>query len=168
MDIRTKRLVLRRAKPSDAPDLWDVFCRPEAMQYWSELPHATPERTQEMVDGLIALEADAPYFVIEYQGRAIGTAGYWQSNEIGFILHPRVWGQGIGSEMLDALLPLGFGHCGFDTIVADVDPRNAASIGLLTSKGFVEMGRATRTLQIGDTWVDSVYFNLARANWETP
>ena len=165
VQITTDRLLLRRAKPEDVAPLWDVFRRPEAMKYWSELPHMTPERTTQLVEGMMALEADAAYFTVQFEGQAVGTAGFWEGNEIGFILHPRVWGQGIGGELLDALVPHGFQVCGFADIMADVDPHNAASIGLLQSRGFREIGRAERTIQLGDVWVDSVYFNLSRTDW---
>ena len=163
--ITTDRLLLRAARPDDVDPLWDVFRRPEAMKYWSTLPHATRSQTTELVEGMIAHAADAPYFVVQYQEQAIGTAGFWSGNEVGFILHPQVWGQGIGGELLDALIPHGFEVCDFTHILADVDPDNAASIGLLQSRGFQEIGRAERTLQLGDVWVDSVYFSLAQEDW---
>ena len=166
VEITTERLLLRRARAEDAALLWDVFRRPDAMRYWSELPHLTPDRTMKLVEGMMALAPDAPYFLVEHEGRPVGTAGFWQGHEVGFILHPDVWGKGLGSELLDALLGHGFTFCGFDAIMADVDPGNAASIGLLTSKGFTEIGRAERTIQLGDTWVDSVYFGLTHTTWE--
>lgn len=163
--IQTERLLLRRARAEDVSALWDVFRRPEAMRYWSDLAHATPARTTQLVEGMMALEPNAPYFTVEHEGRAVGTAGFWQGSEVGYILHPDVWGKGLGSELLVALVRHGFEVCGFDSITADVDPDNAASIAMLTRAGFSEIGRAKRTLQIGDTWVDSVYFGLTAKAW---
>ena len=40
---------------------------------------------------------------------------------------------------------------------AEVDPRNTASLRLLTRLGFVETGRAERTMQWRDEWCDSIY-----------
>jgi RimJ/RimL family protein N-acetyltransferase len=47
-----------------------------------------------------------------------------------------------------------------------VDPRNAASIALLTRLGFRETGRAERTLLWRDEWCDSTYFALSRQDAE--
>jgi RimJ/RimL family protein N-acetyltransferase len=49
---------------------------------------------------------------------------------------------------------------GLTRIAADVDPRNAASIGLLTRLGFVRKGEAKATVKVGDEWMDSLYFEL--------
>ena len=163
MEIRTERLVLRPARAGDAAALWRVFSDPEAMRYWSTLPHADPEETRALVEGLQAQPEGHPYFVVDAGGTAIGTAGFWQGSEVGFLLRPDHWGRGLGGELLDALIAHGFGPCGFARIDADVDPRNDASIGLLESRGFRETGRAERTIQLGDVWADSVYFSLERS-----
>jgi [ribosomal protein S5]-alanine N-acetyltransferase len=45
-------------------------------------------------------------------------------------------------------------------IDADVDPRNKASLRLLQGLGFDEVGRASRTWNIGGEWCGSVYLRL--------
>lgn len=161
--IETERLMLRGAEVADAAQLFDVFGRADVMQYWSSAPHATVQETEGLVDGIAKIADQNRYFVIDHQGRAVGTAGFWDGNEIGFILHPDLWRQGYGSEILGALIQHGFEVLGFDEIVADVDPRNTASIGLLTKLGFEETGQAERTIQIGEDWFDSIYFARRRS-----
>lgn len=53
----------------------------------------------------------------------------------------------------------------YPSITADTDPRNAASIGLLHSLGFVENGYAKNTVQLGDECCDSQYWKLERQRW---
>lgn len=53
----------------------------------------------------------------------------------------------------------------YPSISADVDPRNAASRGILTRTGFVEIGLVERTDFIGGEWVDSVYLQCNREAW---
>ena len=67
------------------------------------------------------------------------------------------------SEALEAVLPV-FLH-DFEILVADVDPRNEASIAVLKKFGFVETGRRERTLQVGEEWVDSLDLCLTREAW---
>ena len=55
-----------------------------------------------------------------------------------------------------------FANYPIDQIIADVDPRNAGSLAVLTRLGFVETGRAERTFLVGETWCDSVYLALQR------
>lgn len=53
----------------------------------------------------------------------------------------------------------------YPSISADVDPRNAASRGILTRTGFVEVGLVERTDFIGGEWVDSIYLQCNREAW---
>lgn len=47
-------------------------------------------------------------------------------------------------------------------VIADVDPRNEGSIGILRKFGFEETGREKRTFETHLGWCDSVYFELRR------
>ena len=163
MELRTPRLKLRRARPDDLADLHRVLSDPAAMRYWSSPPHASVEETRAWLASMIA---DGPPesddFVVEQDGRVIGKAGCWRLPEVGFILHPDVWGQGLAREALEAVIGHLFATYEVPAITADVDPRNAASLRLLTKLGFVETGRARGTFEIGGEIVDSIYLALSR------
>ena len=133
------------------------------MRYWSTPPHATLEETREWVANVAAAPAgESDDYVIELDGRLIGKAGCWRLPEIGYILGPDHWGKGYAHEAMTAVIAHLFIARGLDRIVADVDPRNAASIGLLLRLGFTETHRAKGTWQVGDELCDSVYFALPR------
>jgi ribosomal-protein-alanine N-acetyltransferase len=163
MTIVTERLILRAAKQADLLDLFAIFSDPRAMQYWSTAPHETPERTQENLERLIAsADRQLTYFVIEMDQRAIGTAGMHKIGEVGFLLHPDYWRQGIVSEAMNAIIPYLFSVTDHARLTADADPRNEASVGILKSLGFEETHSAERTFCINGEWSDSVYFALQR------
>ena len=166
--IRTARLVLRRVRPEeDFAGMHAVLCNPEAMAYWSTPPHETAAQTR---DWLAAMAATGPDegddFIIEYQGRAIGKAGFYRFPDIGYIIEPELWGQGIVAEALAPLIARAFTLYGQERLTADVDPRNTASIRLLEKLGFAETHRAERTWQIAGQWCDSVYFALSQEDWQ--
>ncbi len=161
--LKTERLILRAAVQNDLMDLYAIFSDRRAMRYWSTAPHDSPERTQQNLDRLIAsAEKQLTYFVIEMDGRAIGTAGMHKEDEVGFLLHPDYWRQGIVTEAMNAIIRHLFETTSHAQLTADADPRNAASIGMLKSLGFTETGRAERTFCINGEWSDSVYFALPR------
>lgn len=161
--IRTPRLRLRRARMSDLDDLFAVFSDPRAMRYWDTPPHADIAPTRRWLAAMMALPPGASDdFVIERDGRVIGKAGCWRIAEIGFILHPDHWRQGIATEALAAILPHVFATLAVDALTADVDPRNAAALALLARLGFAETHRARNTILVGDEWCDSVYLRLPR------
>ncbi|WP_260926355.1 GNAT family N-acetyltransferase [Novosphingobium sp. 9] len=166
--ITTSRLVLRPALGDDLDDLHAVFAHPEAMRYWSRLPHTKMDETRDWLAGMIALPAQqGEDFVIEHEGRAIGKAGFWRFPELGFILHPAFWAQGLMREALEAVLARGFAKHRLPHATADVDPRNMACLGLLTRLGFQETGRAQGTWQVGEEWCDSVYLQLDAATFQS-
>lgn len=161
--ITTKRLMLRRARMEDLDDLHQVFSHPAAMRYWDSPPYQSVDQTRRLLTQMVAAPpGESDDFVIEHEGRAIGKAGCWCLDELGFILHPGHWGRGLAHEALSAVIPHNFASLPIDRIKADVDPRNGASLRLLARLGFVETGRAARTIQVGDEWCDSVYLELPR------
>ena len=161
--IRTERLLLRRARAGDLDDIHAVLSDPRAMRYWSTPPHETIDQTRQWLDDMIAAPAEiSDEFVVEFAGGVVGKIGCWQLPEIGFILHPRVWGRGIAGEALRAVVPWIFGRHALPAITADVDPRNAASLALLARAGFRETGRAERTWLVAGEWCDSIYLELRR------
>ena len=133
------------------------------MRYWSSPPHPDKATTQENLDRLIASGTDPlVYVVIERDGRVIGVAGMHKSCEVGFLIHPDHWRQGIARETMEALIPHLFAVTEVERLTADADPRNAASVGLLTALGFHETHRAENTFFIDGEWSDSVCFALER------
>lgn len=144
-------------------DLYAIYSDPRAMRYWSTAPHDSPERTQENLDRMMAAAREKlTYFVIEFDGHAIGTAGGHENDEIGFLLHSDCWRKGIMTEAMQTIIPHLFKVTEHAQLTADADPNNAGSIGILTSLGFHETHRARNTFCIEGVWSDSVYFALQR------
>jgi RimJ/RimL family protein N-acetyltransferase len=164
--IETARLRLRRPRVSDLDDLHALLSDPRVMRYWSTPEHETPEQTTEWLAGMMdPTQADSDDFLVEHQGRIVGKAGAWRLPEVGFLIHPDLWGKGLAREAMTAAISYLFAQHGIDSLTAEVDPRNSASIGLLIRLGFMETHRAERTMQWRDEWCDSVYFALKREDW---
>lgn len=161
--IQTPRLLLRRARMDDLDDMHRILANAVAMRYWSTPPHGDIEQTRAWLGAMIDASPDeSDDFIVEHGGRVIGKAGCWRLPEIGYILHPDYWGQGLAREALGAAIIHVFATSPVTALTADVDPRNAASLRLLERLGFRETHRAERTMQIGDEWCDSVYLSLPR------
>ena len=166
MELKTARLILRPARTDDLEAMHDVLSNVEATRWWSAPPHATPDQTRIWLDSMIEAPVDASDdFIVERDGRLIGKAGFWRLPEIGYILHPDAWGQGLATEALTAVIDHVFATRGVETLTADVDPENVASIRLLEKLGFEKTGEARATFLIGDQWKDSLYYGLSRLRW---
>lgn len=163
MTLQTERLTLRGARQSDLMDLYEVFSDQKAMRYWSTPPHPNPASTQKNLDRLIAnARSKLTHFVIEKDGQAIGTAGLHNDDEIGFLLHPDYWRQGIIAEAMGAIIPYLFDKTETEQLTADADLRNAASVAALKSLGFEETHRKEKACCGDGEHSDSVYFALPR------
>lgn len=163
MEIRTARLLLRQAVRSDLAAIHAIMSSPEAMRYWSTLPHESMAVTEPWFEQqFFSGNPDRDEWVVELDGRVVGNIGIWNMPEFGFILHPDAWGRGIATEAARAFIDYAFASHLLDNITADVDPDNAASLNLLRKLGFNETSRAERTFLIGGKWFDSVYLSLPR------
>jgi [ribosomal protein S5]-alanine N-acetyltransferase len=159
-EIRTERLLLRRARYDDAVAMHRIMSDPLAMRYWSNPPHKTLDETQRWMASMVEADpAKSDDFVVTLEGELIGKFGAWKLPEFGFLIHPAQWGQGYASEAMAAFIQHRRDR-GATELTADVDPRNLASIMLLIRHGFMEIGRATGTWQVGDELCDSIYYRL--------
>ncbi len=132
----------------------------QAMRYWSSLPHATLAETERWIESMIMVDrAISDDFIVTLDGALIGKLGAWKLPEVGFLIAPAHWGKGYASEGLAAFIE----HrraLGSAELIADVDPRNLASLKLLERHGFAETGRAAGTWQVGDETCDSIYLRI--------
>lgn len=166
MEITTERLKLRPARASDIDGMHAVFSDAEAMTWWTTPPHRDRSQTEAWVQLMLDAQEAGPTldFIIEYAGETVGKIGFWRPPELGYILRRDLWGQGLATEALTAVIRAAFARPDFDEILAEVDPNNAASLRLLERHGFVRTGFAERTLEIDGVWFDSVYLALSRVD----
>jgi RimJ/RimL family protein N-acetyltransferase len=159
-EIRTERLVLRRAKAEDAGPMHRILSDAVAMRFWSTLPHQSMAETEAWIASMIeAPPGESDDFIVESYGKVLGKVGAWRLPEIGFLFDPAIWGRGYAFEALTGFIgrrrALGPGE-----LTADADPRNLASRKLLEKAGFEETGHAANTWLIGGVWHDSIYYRL--------
>lgn len=160
----TERLILRPASMSDLAAMHEVLSHPVAMQWWSTPPHQTQALTEQWLTGMVEAK-NALDLIIERDGRCIGKAGFWKPPEIGYILHPDHWHQGVATEALTAVITALFATTPHDRALADVDPDNRASLHLLEKLGFHRTGYRQNSWNVGGQWKHSVDLTLSRQNW---
>jgi [ribosomal protein S5]-alanine N-acetyltransferase len=164
-ELRTSRLLLRRARPEDLAGLHIVLSDERAMTYWSCPPHTELQQTREWLDSMMAsTPQESDDFVITLGGETIGKIGAYRLPDFGYILSSHHWGLGLASEAMAAFLDHVFTRADVPGLTADIDPRNEASLRLVKRYGFVETGRASGTWTTHLGLCDSVYFALEKAD----
>ena len=158
-EIRTERLLLRRARYKDVAAMHRIMSDPVAMRFWSTPPHTDLVETECWIASMVEPDSGRDDFIVTLDGELIGKFGAWQLPEFGFLLDPAHWGRGYASEAMRAFIERRRSLGSFE-LTADVDPRNEVSLRLLKRHGFIETGRAAGTWQVGDELCDSIYLRL--------
>ncbi len=165
-ELRTDRLILRRARADDLEAMHAVLSDERAMQYWSTGPHSSLAETRAWLASMItAPPEDSDDFVVTLDGEVIGKLGAWRLPEIGFNFRSDKWRRGYAAEAMKAFLDHVFRTRGVVFLTADVDPRNTPAWRLLTGHGFIETGRASGTWNTHIGLCDSIYLRLEREAW---
>lgn len=175
-ELHTSHLLLREARTADAADLFQVMSDDLTMRYWSSKAHETVGETAAwladkmisshkfngVTDFLIVLHSSASESVNIARPAVVGKIGCWDGQEIGVLLHRSYWGQGYASEAVAALLEHMWQSTDMQTVTADVDPRNDASLRLLKRFGFEVEREERNTMETHIGWCDSTYLRLKR------
>lgn len=116
--LHTERLILRRMRPSDAHDMYEYACLPTVTEYLLWSPHESEEHTYrylQMVQDLYRRGEFCDWAVtLADSGKMIGTCGYTSYDiehrrmEVGYVLNPHYWGQGIATEAVTATIAFAF------------------------------------------------------------
>jgi RimJ/RimL family protein N-acetyltransferase len=153
-DAETERLLLERWAPEHAPGLAQVNARPEVMRYLNG-GLALSRRESDAVSERVAEHwADHGFglwaVILRESGRVVGFAGIchplWLPQhahevEVGWRLHPDVWGQGYATDAGRQGLRFGFGDRGLREIMALVHPENHRSAAVARRIGMAREAR---------------------------
>lgn len=165
---------LREIVPGDEAAVHAFAGLPDACRYQAWGPNSE-EQTREFVQGAVEAAAGSPRVRFAYaawwEGELIGTGELnirdrdHRQGEIGYLVHPRVWGRGVGTAIGRELLELGFGGLGLHRIFATCDPRNVGSARVLGKLGMTYEGRHRHTMLVRDGWRDSDVFSVLEEEW---
>ena len=169
--LTTPRLVLRAIVADDAADLFAFRSDPIEQRY-NDPPLRTLDEAHDLIRRLDRErhEYGAVHWGVTLVGddRVVGLLGY---NEIvaehrraslGYDLARRLWGRGLATEALTAVLGHGFDALGLNRIEAHTDAANTSSIRLLQRLGFWREGTFHNRFLEEDGYHDIALFVLLR------
>ncbi|MDQ4052803.1 MAG: GNAT family N-acetyltransferase [Actinomycetota bacterium] len=176
LPLRTERLVLRAAVPSDLPALLSYYGDPVVVRH---LLHDVLDEAL-VAEKLKKFQAntapgsvgDTLSLVVEHDGEVAGdlmlrfTFGDPPSvAEVGWVFNPAYAGQGFATEAARAMLDLGFRHFGLHRIFAQLDARNASSARLCERLGMTREAHFRKDFWSKGEWTDSAHYGLLREEW---
>src|SRR5688500_15239896 len=173
--IPATRIVLRRIRPGDVPDLFAVFSDPEVMRYWDGVPMtAVGDASAYLahIDESFIARSLFQWAIAEREtDRLLGTCTLLHISEphrraeIGFALGQAHWGKGLATEAVSALITFAFETLDLHRLEADADPRNDRSLRLLEQLGFRREGYLRERYHVGGELQDAVLLGLLRSDW---
>ena len=144
--IETERMLLRKLEFGDAPDLHLLRSDETVMQYIGRPRSTCIEDMHELIEKIHSDTAESSGISwgiqLKDSTQIIGCIGLYRIQkehyraEVGYILSPQMWGQGLMTEALVAVLRQSFQQFGFNSIEADTDPENSSSNRMLERNGF--------------------------------
>lgn len=152
--LETKRLILRHLVQSDLDSLFGLYSDSEVRQYFPE-GTLTYDETQEELEWFLNGHPEHPELglwatIHTETNQFIGRCGLlpWTIDErpeveVAYLLSKEYWGQGLGTEVAQALLNYGFEHLKLSRLVCLIERENIASIKVAKKIGmaFEKEGR---------------------------
>jgi RimJ/RimL family protein N-acetyltransferase len=146
--LETQRLLLRRLVMDDLDDLFSFYSDPDVVKYIPDAPR-TFEETREELEWFLNGHPKFPELglwatIYKETGQFIGRCGLlpWtidgqEEVEVAFALSKAYWGQGLATEVAQALVQYGFEHLRLSRLICLIDHDNKASINVATKIGMI-------------------------------
>ncbi len=144
--LETARLLLRHLEPADLDDLFALYRDPEIRRYFPE-GTLTYAETKEELDWFLNGHPHHPQLglwatIDKTTGEFIGRCGLlpWTIEEraeveVAYLLAKPYWGQGLATEVAQALVAYGFEQLGLTRLICMMYPENKASVRVAQKMG---------------------------------
>jgi RimJ/RimL family protein N-acetyltransferase len=168
--LETERLVLRRFRLEDAPEVQRLAGAREVAAGTMEIPHPYPDGAAEA--WISRTESDSRTFAVERRedGALVGAIGLriepeHDRGELGYWVGVPYWGRGYATDAARAVVRYGFEVEGLNRIYAFHFSNNPASGRVLEKAGMRHEGvRRRHTLKRGE-YLDSECYAILRGEW---
>jgi RimJ/RimL family protein N-acetyltransferase len=177
----TERLVLRLMTLGDVDDVFAYSSLEEVCRYQLHEPRTRDEVAEQIANHTAAttLAKDGDYLQLALElpattdvpGRVIGDSyfslGSVENSRgvIGWTMHPDFMGHGYATEAASAVLDTAFRTLRLHRVMAELDPRNTASIALCKRLRMREEAYFVQDLAFKGEWGDTGVYAILRDEW---
>lgn len=174
--LRTDRLTLRKMSVDDSRDMYDYARRPEVTKYllWNE--HESEQQSYEHLCYIADAYKRGDYYdwgvTLTGSGKMIGTCGYTSFDfehgrvEIGYVLNPDFWGQGIATEAVSALTEFAFKELNANRVEIHFIEGNNASLRVAEKCGMTLEGYLKQYMLIKGEYKNIGFAAVTRDKFE--
>lgn len=176
-EVETERLYLRQRLVSDAEDIFAYASLPEVTWPAGFPPAESVAEEENYLENIMPkrwLEQNIPAgygICLKGSNKVIGSVDFNHRHaddvfEMGYLLHPDYWGQGIMSEAAHALLEVGFNLVGLHKIEIECYSYNKASQRVAEKLGFTLESKIRDRKDAQGKRCDLLRYGLLKSEWE--
>ncbi len=178
--VRTPRLSVRAMNVHDVDDIYAYQSNPEVCRYLLFEPRTRDEVAKKVATFASArvLSGDGDFLQLAVvtladPDRVIGDVFFAIKDaanatcEIGWTLHPDHMGHGYMTEAAAAVLHIAFGELAMHRAIANLDPRNHASVALCERLGMRREAHHVEDLWFRGAWADTAIYAILEREWAT-
>ncbi|MCL1989497.1 MAG: GNAT family N-acetyltransferase [Defluviitaleaceae bacterium] len=174
--LETDRLMLRLWKETDVADLFEYASDPQVGPHAGWPVHENMETSRMIVDRFIE-DQDVYAIVLKSHHKVIGSLGVHDrkpdqapenliQKEIGYVLNPHYWGQGLMTEAVKCVIKHGFEALALDLIWCGYYHFNTRSKRVVEKCGFQYQWTISKTLPLLDNQeVEQLYYNITKEGY---
>ncbi len=140
LPIITPRLIIRDAVRSDMRG-WSALYRSSKVRRYMNGPLKRTAKEWWAGQQRLGADLDRPLSIVLESNELVGVCGFLTSAQSGewetwLLLRSKFWGKAIGAEATSALVEVAFSSLGAQQVIGIVDPKNQASLSMITKLGF--------------------------------
>lgn len=174
--LKTERLTLRAMRRSDRQDMYEYASNSLVTRYLLWDIHPSEGYTGRYLDYIVSRYRTGEFtdwaVTLTDSGKMIGTCGFTRidpenrKGEVGYVLNPAYWGQGIAAEAVRAVLAFGFDRLGLNRIEAKFIRGNERSLRVMEKCGMHFEGYQRESMHIKGNYCDIGYAAILRGEWK--
>ncbi len=173
--MATERLILRRILPKDYEDMYEYSSNEKTVEYLAWEYHRTIAFTKNYTKYLQKQYKDGLYYdwavTLKENGKMIGTCGFTsitpehQRAEIGYVISPAYWGNGIALEAANAVIRFGFEQMDLNRIEAKFMVGNCASERVMQKLGMQREGVFRDYMFVKGSFRDICFYSMTAEDY---
>lgn len=173
--VETERLIIRKYREEDAPDVFEYAQNSEVTKYLSWYPHTSEyeslEHIQKMISGYENGEPSGYGIELKWEKKIIGSIGIstlsydHKKAEIGFVISSKYWGMGFAAEAIVKFIDIGFSKLNLNRIEAHCDVENINSTKVLLKSGMKYEGTIREGIFMKEKFITMNLYSVLSKDW---
>lgn len=171
----TDRLQIKAIEASQAMDFHKLRSNAEVMEFIERPRTNSVEDAEAMIQKMEEFSITGNGITwgiyLKEQPQLIGTIGLYRIDkenhrtEIGYLLHPDYWHQGLMTEAIQCCIRYSFEQLNFHTIIACINPENENSRRILLKNQFIQEGFFKESMYFEGKFYDAEYYTLFKKTY---